>query len=261
MSNTNLYKLKIERSEDILDDGPIIPRCYEVTYSKASNEMKVVIDKDESKSIEVYRGNGLCGRWCYENDKYMLFFQVSLISNKKDYEKAKEKDKSIREEIPFMLNSIIKAEEEFLERNKGLYDAEIFIKFNCLYDDFYKVENWGYLRNYSDIQIDDEKKIREKELKNQLYATKNQMDIYENIILNLLKSNIETQLFPIYGSNIRFLIRDMTISNIRELEQVTGTDKEYEMVISISLLNGNQIDEVLLNARVSPNGIIIQKIP
>ena len=38
MNKANPYKLSIERMEDILDTGPIIPRCYEVTYLKSSKK-------------------------------------------------------------------------------------------------------------------------------------------------------------------------------------------------------------------------------
>ena len=118
LKSSSPYKLNIERLDNILDSGPIMPRCYKVTYLKSSNNIIISIDKNEDKSKNIYKGEGLCGRWCYENQKYMLFFQVNIATKNKDYEKAKEKNKVIREEIPLMLNAIIKAEENFLKRNK-----------------------------------------------------------------------------------------------------------------------------------------------
>ena len=53
MSKSDIYNLTVNRNEDILDDGPIIPRCYEVTYLKYSKSMSVNINKDEDKSKNI----------------------------------------------------------------------------------------------------------------------------------------------------------------------------------------------------------------
>lgn len=260
MSKAELYKLTINRNEDILDNGPIIPRCYEVTYLKSSNSISISIDKDEDKSKNIYSGDGLCGRWCYENEKYMLFFQINVVSKKKGYDKVRERDKEIRGELPLMINAIRKTEEKFFGEYKDLDDAEIFIKFNSLYDDFYKVENWGKLRNYIDIDIKDEKAIREKEINNYITKQQNKIDMHENIILNFLYYHIELFLFPLYGKNIKFLINEINILNIEEIHNMEGIGKSYELIVSIKLLGRVEVEEILLNIVVKRNKVLIKAI-
>lgn len=260
MSKLDPYKLTIKRNEDILDNGPIIPRCYEVTYLKSSNSMSIIIDKNEDKSKNIYRGEGLCGRWCCENDKYMLFFQINVISKKKGYDKVKERDKVIREELPLMINAIRKTEEKFLGEYKDLDNAEIFIKFNSLYDDFYKVENWGKLRNYIDIDIKDEKTIREGEINNKLIKQQNKIKMNESLILNFLYYHIELFLFPMYGKDVKFLINDMNILNIEEVNDINGIGKNHEIVVSVKLLGRVEIEEILLNIVVKRNKVLIKPI-
>lgn len=260
LNKTYPYKLNIERLDDILDHGPIIPRCYEVTYLKPSNSMSININKDENKSKNIYSGESLCGRWCNENEKYMLFFQVNVDTRKIGYDKAKEKDKLIRQDLPLMLNSIIKSEENFLKANKDLNEAEIFIKFNSQYDDFYKVENWGCLKNYIIIEAHDEKALKEKEFNNQKNRMQNKIDINEKLILNLINPHIETHLFPMYGRNIKNMIKDVEILSIEELDGVNRSGKEHEMEVSVKILNRNTVEELLINVRVRPNVIIIKKI-
>lgn len=260
MNKANPYKLSIERMEDILDTGPIIPRCYEVTYLKSSKKMKININKDENKSKNIYKGEGLCGRWCCENEKYMLFFQINVISNENSYEKVKEKDKKIRKELPLMINSIIKSEEKFLKKNKDLIEAEIFIKFNSTYDDFYKVESFGELKNYINIEGYDEKELKEKEVNSQLKKIKNNVDINKNLILNLINPHIEIHLAPMYGKEVKFLIREVEVLSIQELNNINEGTKEHEIVVSVKILSGNDIEELILNIRVKPNVLIIEKI-
>ena len=260
LTKTDPYKLTINRTKDILDNGPIIPRCYEVAYLKPSKSMSININKDENKSKNIYSGESLCGRWCNENERYMLFFQVNVDTRKMDYDKAKGKDKLIRQELPLMLNSIIKSEENFLKANKDLNEAEIFIKFNSQYDDFYKVENWGCLRNYIGIETYDEKKLKEREFNNQQNRMRNKIDMNEKLILNLINPHIETHLFPMYGRDIRLLIKDVKILDMEEIDGANRSGKEYEVVVSVKILNRNTVEELLLNIRVKPNVIIIKKI-
>lgn len=257
MIKCDFFDLEINR----VDSKAIIPRCYEVNYLKASNKIKINIDKDENKSKNIYKGEGLCGRWCYENEKYMLFFQVNVWTNNKDYDKAKENDKIIRAMIPLMLNEIIKSEENLLKENKGLLEAEIFIKFNCLCDDFYKVESFGKLKDYINIKRIEENKLKgEKEANNKFRNTKNQKDISKNLILNLINPYIETHLSAMYGKEVRFLIKEIELLGIEELDVINGGLKEHEIVVSVKILNINKIEEVLLSIRVRPNGIIIKRI-
>ncbi|MCF0147800.1 MAG: DUF3888 domain-containing protein [Clostridium sp.] len=257
MNKSSPYKLAVEKLNDILDNGPMIPRCYEVNYLRASNKITVNINKDESKSKNIYKGEGLCGRWCCEKETYMLFFQVNVVSNKKGYERAKEKNKSIRKELPLMINSIIKAEEKFLKKNKHLYEAEIFIKFNSIYDDFYKVESFGYLKNYMNIDTNYEKKPQKKEVNNE---AKDKNDINKDIILNLIRPYIETHLSPMYGREIGFLIREIEVLSTKELDNFSGDYKHHEIVVSVRVLSMNTIEEVILEVRVKPNRVVIKSI-
>lgn len=257
MNKENSYKLIVDKLEDILDNGPIIPRCYEINYLKISNKIIIKINKDEDKSNNIYKGEELCGRWCCENEKYMLFFQVNIISNKNDYERTKEKDKEIRERLPLMINSIIKAEEKFLMVNKYLKESEIFIKFNSYYDDFYKVESFGKLKNYINIEVYDKKKLKEKEVNNEL---RNKIDINKNLILNLINPYIEIHLAPMYGREIKLLIKEVDILSTQELDGESGTSKEHEIVVSVKVLSMNNIEELILNVRVRSNGVVIKNI-
>ena len=257
MSNCNYYDLEINRT----DSKTITPRCYEVNYLKASNKIKINIDKDENKSKNIYKGEGLCGRWCYENEKYMLFFQVNVGTNNKDYEKAKVNDKSLREKLPLMLNAIVKAEEKFLKENKDLLEAEIFIKFNCLCDDFYKVESFGKLKDYINIKKSEDNKLKEEEETNNKFRNaNNKNDINKNLILNLINPYIETHLSSMYGKDARFLIKGIELLGIEELEVITGDHKEHEVVVSVIILNINKPEEVILSVIVKPNGVAIKKI-
>ena len=259
MSNTEPYELTIEKLKDILDDGPIIPRFYEITYLKPSKKMTVNIYNDD-KCNEIYKGQGLCGGWKNEKEKYLLLLQINVVSDENIYDKVKERDKIIREEIPLMLNSIIKSDGKFFEKNKGLNESDVFIKFNSPYDDFYKVENWGPLKKYSTIEINDEKAIREMEYKNSLKKMEKIIAVEETIILNLLAPHIELYLSPMYGKSVRFLIKDMKILNMEELDEIKETGKEYKMVVAVNILNNDLVDEILLNVGVRQNGISIKKI-
>ena len=260
MNKENPYKLIVDKLEDILDNGPIIPRCYEINYLKTSNKITIKINKDEDKSNNIYKGEELCGRWCCENEKYMLFFQVNIISNKNDYERTKEKDKEIRERLPLMINSIIKAEEKFLMNNKHLKEAEIFIKFNSYYDDFYKVESFGELKNYINIEGYDKKELKEKKVNNELQKIQNKIDINKNLILNLINPYIEVHLVPMYGREVKFLIREVEILSIQELDGGIGIAKEHEIVVSVKVVSINNIEELILSVRVRSNGVIIKNI-
>lgn len=260
MKATDQYKLFVKRKEDILDNGPIVPRCYEVIYLKSSKSISINIDKDEDKSINLYRGEGLCGRWCCEGGKYMLFFQINVDGKKKGYEKVKEKNKLIRESIPLMLNAIRKSDKGLFEEYKDLDEAEIFIKFNSLYDDFYKVENWGNLKNYIKLEIYDENKIKEEKFNNILMKQSERIKIQNNIILNILNPHIEIYLFSMYGRDIRFIINNIDILNIEEVNSIDGIEKDHEVVALVKILGRDEIQEILLNIRIRPNNVIVKHI-
>lgn len=260
LESRNPYKLYINRKEDIFDNGPIIPRCYEVTYLKASKSMSIKIDKNEEKSISLYKGEGLCGRWCFEDGKYILFFQINVDANKKGYAKTKERNKLVRNSIPLMINAIRRADEKFYEEYKYLDEAEIFIKFNSPYDEFFKVECWGKLKNYIKVEIYDENKIKEKKSKSILNKQSERICIQNNLILNLINYHIEIYLSSIYGREIRFIINDMNILNIEEIDLIGGIEKNHEVIVSIKILERNKIEEILLNIRISPNNVIVKGI-
>ena len=259
LESKNPYKLYINRKEDIFDNGPIIPRCYEVTYLRASKSMSIKIDKNEEKSISLYKGEGLCGRWCFEDGKYILFFQINIDAKKKGYDKTKERNKLVRNSIPLMINAIRKADEKFYKEYKYLDEADIFIKFNSLYDEFFKVECWGKLKNYIKIEVYDENKIKEKRLNSFLIKQSERIKMQNNLILNLLKPYIEIYLSPIYGREVKFSIRDVGILSIEELNEVNEAFKEHEIMVLVEILNMNNIEEVILNIKVQPNRILIKK--
>lgn len=258
MSKSDIYNLTVNRNEDILDDGPIIPRCYEVTYLKYSKSMSVNINKDEDKSKNIYRGEGLCGRWCYENNKYMLFFQIN-IKSEEGYDKLIEKNKEVRENIPLMIKAIRKVEEKLFMKNKNLEDAEIFIKFNCKEDDFYKVENWGKLKSYIE-EYKNDKLSMEKDTSDYIAKQKSKITMRENAILNLVSYHIELFLFPRYGKNIGFLINNMKIISMEEMLNMNGSGNDYEIVVSIELLGKAGVEETLLSVLVKKNKVLVKVI-
>lgn len=260
MKNTDSYKLSVKREEDILDNGSIIPRCYEVTYLKSSEYMSINIDRDEDKSINLYKGDGLCGRWCCEDGKYMLFFQINVDGKKKGYEKVKENNKSVRETIPLMLNAIRKSDENFYSKYKDLDEAEIFIKFNSLYDDFYRVENWDKLKKYIKAEIHDENKTKEKKLNNIIMNQLERIRTQNNLILNLLNPHIEIYLFSMYGKDIRFIINAVSLLNLEEVNLIDGAEKNHEVVVLVKILGRNELEEVLLNIIIRLNSVIVRHI-
>ena len=260
LESKNPYKLYINRKEDIFDNGPIIPRCYEVTYLKASKSMSINIDKNEEKSISLYKGEGLCGRWCFEDGKYILFFQINIDAKKKGYDKTKERNRLVRNSIPLMINAIRRADEKFYEEYKYLDEAEIFIKFNSLYDEFFKVECWGKLKNYIKIELYDENKIKEKQLNSILIKRSERINMQNNLILNLINHHIEVYLFSIYGRNIRFIIKDMNILNIEEINLIGGIEKNHKVIVSVKVLERDKIEEILLNVMINPNNVRIKSV-
>lgn len=259
MNKLDICKLTINRNENILENGPIVPRCYEVIYSKQSNLIEVNIDKNEDKSKSIYKGEGLCGRWCYENDKYMLFFQIN-IKSEEDHNKLIEKNKEVRESIPLMIKAIRKVEEQLFMKNKSLEDAEIFIKFNCKDDEFYKVENWGKLKSYIEEEYKNEKISMEKDTSDYIAKQKNKVKMRENVILNLISYHIELFLFPRYGKNIGFLINDIEILSMEEILNMNGVGNDYEIVVSVKLLGKAGVEETILSILVRKNKVLVKAI-
>lgn len=259
MNKLDIFNLTINRNDNVLDNGPILPRCYEVTYLKSSNSIEVNIDRDEDKSKNIYKGEGLCGRWCYENNKYMLFFQIN-IKSEDGYDKLIEKNKEVRENIPLMIKAIRKVEEKLCMKNKNLEDAEIFIKFNCKEDDFYKVENWGKLKSYIEEEYKNEKVSMEKDTSDYIAKQKNKITMRESVILNLISYHIELFLFPRYGKNIGFLINNMKIISMEEILNMNGIGNDYELVVSIELLGKAGVEETLLSVLVKKNKVLVKVI-
>lgn len=260
MNKQDIYKLTINRNENILDNGPIVPRCYEVIYLKSSNSIEVSIDKNEDKSKNMYKGEGLCGRWCYENNKYMLFFQVNITSEEQGYDKLTEKNTEIRKDIPLMLKAIRKIEENLCTKHEELDDAEIFIKFNSLEDAFYKVENWGKLKNYIDAEFKGEDTLKGKDSSDYIVKQKNKIKMRENVILNLINYHIELFLFPRYGKNIGFIINDIEILSMEEILNMNGIGNDYELVVSVELAGKAGVEETILSILVRKNKVLVKVI-
>ena len=160
--------------------------------------------------------------------------------------------------VAFFIIELI--EHKLDKKNKDLIEAEIFIKFNSTYDDFYKVESFGELKNYINIEGYDEKELKEKEVNSQLKKIKNNVDINKNLILNLINPHIEIHLAPVYGKEVKFLIKEIELLSIKELDSIDGYSKEHEIVVLVKILSGNDIEELILNIRVKPNVLIIEKI-
>ncbi|MGN0027491.1 MAG: DUF3888 domain-containing protein, partial [Clostridium sp.] len=106
----------------------------------------------------------------------------------------------------------------------------------------------------------DEKELKEKEVNSQLKKIKNNVDINKNLILNLINPHIEIHLSPMYGKEVKFLIREVEVLSIQELNNINEGTKEHEIVVSVKILSGNDIEELILNIRVKPNVLIIEKI-
>lgn len=247
------YKISVE---NFITSNKIIPRCYEILYISDSNTIKVIIHDDEDKSKNIYLGNGLIGRWCCENDKYILFFQVNISGNKDEYNKIKGKNRIVRESIPTMISSLVKADKEFFRRNNNLREAEIFIKFNCKHDDFFKVENWGRLDSYVSVKTRSTDKEESYKDKADDLREKN-----NNIITNLLNPYIELFLSPIYGINIKYLIKNIDILSMDEISNILSDEnKTHEIVLSIKVMNNNILEETILSALITRRGVVISLI-
>ena len=90
--------------------------------------------------------------------------------------------------------------------------------------------------------------------------SKNKKDITSNLILNLIRPHIEIHLWPMYGREVKYLIREVEILSIEEFDEINKTFKEHEIVVSVKVLNMKHIEEVILSIRVKPNGVIIEMI-
>ena len=63
-----------------------------------------------------------------------------------------------------------------------------------------------------------------------------------------------------YGKEVKFLIKEIELLSIKELDSIDGYSKEHEIVVLVKILSGNDIEELILNIRVKPNVLIIEKI-
>ena len=88
----------------------------------------------------------------------------------------------------------------------------------------------------------------------------NKVNMQDKIILNFISKHIELYLYPRYGREIKFLIKDISILNIDEVKNVNEIDKHYELIASVKILNKIEIQEVLLNIIVKENKVLIKTI-
>lgn len=262
----NIGDIKVIKNliKDTLEDGPIIPRCYEVNYLKEDQYFNVRISKFDL--INKGRGEWIRGRWYYENNKYILFLETNIDGNENAYDKVKERNKYIRFILPKVIESIRNGDANLFKRNNYLENAEVFIKFKSRFDDFYKVENWGVIKYYKDInnKIKESKNIqdsqREKALNKNYNLNYNQFRLQQDILISSLNHHIETFLISSYGTGIANLIKEIKLIDLKEVKRVDSSVRLHEVIALVKILENNKEEEISLKIDINPKRIIINKL-
>lgn len=238
----DIENIKIEKyfSGNILEDNLVIPRCYEISYFNKENKIKINITDNEKKTLK----DCITGRWYNENNKYILYLILNIDGEEKLYDKLKERNDYIRKGLPKIIKGIIEAEYKLFIKNNDLQEAEVFIKFNSMNDDFYKVENWGKINKYKDFISNNIKHREDTNLK-------------DEIIIATLKHHIEIYLISKYGKGIIYFIRELNIGNIKKVNNLNNNT--YEVIVLIKLTDRNIDNNINLKAIIDKSRVFIKE--
>lgn len=238
----NIEDTKIERyfSGNILEDNIIIPRCYEITYLNKENKIKINISNKENINLK----ESMTGKWYNEDDKYILYLIVNIDGEEKLYDKLKERNDYIRNNLPKVIKGIIEADYKLFIKNNNLQEAEVFIKFNSMNDDFYKVENWGKINKYKEFTYNNIKHREDTNLR-------------DEIIIATLKHHIEIYLISKYGRGIIYFIRELNIGDIRKVNNFKNNT--YEVIVLIKITDKNRGNNINLKVIIDENRIFIKE--
>nr|WP_195266077.1 MULTISPECIES: staygreen family protein [unclassified Clostridium] len=262
-------KLIFDFKDGISKEGPIIPRNYTVTHSDEAGNILVIVAKTYDKSCVTDKRDEIYGKWCENGNKYILCIELSVDGNERDKNKVLQRNRIFRDVLPLVITAIRQGDLGLIKKHNKLDESDIFIKFNSRFDEFYKVEHWGKLKNYKYIEDDydecDLKSPEESRLmgktRSQLLRKKNfKIRMEEGIILNLLNPYIENQLCVAYGNNIRYCIDKCEIIDIDEIKSLDGCGKIYEVSLSVKMKIKSKLREVSMDFIIKPNNVIIKRM-
>lgn len=268
LNKLNQGKLRVDFKSGISQDGPIIPRKYTVTHSDETGEIVVTVAKHYDKSNISNKRDEVFARWFENGKNYVLCLYLNVDGIERDKNKIVIRNKIFREELPIAITAIRQGDLGLIKKHNNLDEADVFIKFNSRYEDFYKVENWGKLKNYKYIDDYDEYEVDEVEEDKGLEERRNSLirkrkckiTMQERIILNLLNPYIENRLCILYGNNIRYYIEKYEIVDIEEVKTLDGCEKIYEVFILAKIKINSIIRNVSMEFIVKPNKVIIKKV-
>lgn len=238
MINIEDSRIESNFSGAILEDKLIIPRCYEIDYMNKEDKIKITISNEEKRGLT----DCIIGKWYNENNKYILYLIVNIDGKEKIYNKIKEKNESVRNNLPKIIKSILNVENKLFMKNKELEDTEVFIKFNSMNDEFYKVENWGKINNYKNVTSNNVEHMDNINLK-------------EEIIIATLKHHIEIYLVSRYGRGIIYFIEGITLGEMRKINDFNYN--VYEVIVTIKLTNNE--NSINLKAIIDESKIIMKE--
>ncbi|GAA0086827.1 hypothetical protein UT300007_32680 [Clostridium sp. CTA-7] len=260
------WKVIIDFKDGVSQLGPVTPRNYIVTYSNNTEEIMVSIGGGYDQIKVSVNDDEMHGEWHEKNGKNILYLYVNVDGEENDIDKIKKKDKIYRRRLPLIINSIILSDRQLIEKYPHLDNSDVFIKFNSKYEDFYKVENWGKLKEYKYIQetydnfygynLVEKFQLVEEETRKK----KNKLSNEEEVILNLLNPYIQTQLCVLYGAGIIYCVDKSEIININKIKSIDGCDKIYEVSAAINIKLNSKVKKLKVDLIVKSNGVIIKSI-
>ncbi|MDU7149882.1 MAG: staygreen family protein [Clostridium sp.] len=268
MNKLDPNKLIIDFKKGISQDGPISPRNYTVTHSYDTGDILITVAKDYNKDHVTDKRDEVYGRWCENGKNYVLCLYLNVDGNERDKNKVLQRNRIFRDALPLIITAIRQADLGLIKKHTKLNESDIFVKFNSRFDEFYKVENWGKLKNYKYIEDDcDEYELKSPEEGGLIEQTRSailrkkkfKISMEEGVILNLLNPYIENQLCIAYGSNIRYYIEKCEIIDIDEIKSLDACGKIYEVSLVVKVKIKSKIREVAMDFIIKPNGVIIKR--
>lgn len=269
MDKLDPNKLIIDFKRGISQDGPIIPRNYTVTHSDDTGDILITVAKDYDKTHVTDKRDEVYAKWCKNGKEYALCLYLSVDGNERDKNKITKRNRMFREGLPLVITAIRQGDLELIKKHNNLDESDVFIKFDSRFEDFYKVENWGKVKNYKYVEDNND----EYELKSPiegglieetrsvlLRKKKGKINMEEGVILNLLNPYIENQLCVVYGSNIRYCIEKCEIIDIDEIKSLDSCGKIYEVYISVKMKIKSKVKRVSIDFIVKPNNIVIKRM-
>lgn len=269
MDKLDSSKLIIDFKKGISQSGPIVPRNYTVTHSDETGDILVTVAKEYDKTHITAKRDEVYGRWREHGKDYALCLYLSVDGNERDRNKIEQRNRSFREALPLVITAIRQGDLGLIKKYNKLDESDVFIKFDSRFEDFYKVENWGKVKNYKYVDDNhDEHELKPATECGLLDGTrsvllrkkKSKISMEEGVILNLLNPYIENQLCVAYGSNIRYCIEKCEIIDIDEIKSLDGCGKVYEVFISVRMKIKSKTKRVSIDFIVRPNKIIIKRM-